>query len=109
MSWASTDSMPSAASADVCTRRHAEEHGDVTELEVGVYEGDPARVAGGEQHCEVGRDDALAHAALGRERDEDPTLLGRLGAHRGAVGEIRDGVADPLHREPGSGARPRRS
>ena len=80
-------------------RRYAEQHGVVTELEVGVDERDPPGVARREQHREVGRDDALADAALGRERDED---LARAAPARraaaAAVDDARHRLADPLDR-----------
>ena len=64
-------------------RRDAEQHRVVTELEVGVDERDPARVARREQHREVRGDDALADATLGGEGDEDLAEPRRLGRGRG--------------------------
>ena len=88
-------------------RRHAEEHRVVAELEVGVDEHDPPGVAGREQHREVGRDDALADATLGREGDEDlaePRGLGR--GRRGAVHDARHASRRRARPPSGSGVSP---
>ena len=77
-------------------RRDAEQHRDVSELEVAVDDHDLLRGTRGQRDGEVRRHDALADATLGGEGDDDATELDRTAAGRGARADER--VADPLDR-----------
>ena len=79
-------------------RRNPEEHGDVAELEIGIDQRYPTRIARREQDGKIGRDHALADATLGGEGREDAALLGGLGRGRGAVRDVGDRLSDPLDR-----------
>ncbi len=70
---------------DRVLRRELEHHGDVTELQVGVDEHDRLGCTLGQDDGEVGGDDRLAGAALGREDGDDPTELAV------ALDDARDG------------------
>ena len=56
-----------------------ENEADVSELEVGVDQGDLLVLEAGKKHCQIGGDDGLAGSALGAHDDDDLTfvLVGR--------------------------------
>ena len=82
----------------VC-RRDAEQHCDISELEVAVDDAHLLRGARRERDGQVGREDALADTTLGGERDDDAAELDGPAARRGArarqrLADALDGLAD---------------